>query len=72
MVQIQSSGISLSLYLRPLCMIRGSSSTASPSSIFLPTTLPSARRRAFEETEWHRVTCLNGVAKTVAEYVEKG
>ncbi|TXC67955.1 single-stranded DNA-binding protein [Sphingomonas ginsenosidivorax] len=25
-----------------------------------------------EDTEWHRVTCFNGVAKTVAEYVEKG
>ena len=25
-----------------------------------------------EDTEWHRITCFNGVAKTVAEYVEKG
>jgi single-strand DNA-binding protein len=28
--------------------------------------------RRVEDTEWHRVTCFNGVAKTVAEYVEKG
>ena len=25
-----------------------------------------------EDTEWHRITCFNGVGKTVAEYVEKG
>ncbi|NIJ09324.1 single-strand DNA-binding protein [Sphingomonas vulcanisoli] len=28
-------------------------------------------RRA-EDTEWHRITCFNGIAKTVAEYVETG
>lgn len=28
--------------------------------------------RRVEETEWHRITCFNGVAKTVGEYVEKG
>jgi single-strand DNA-binding protein len=28
--------------------------------------------RRVEETEWHRITCFNGVATTVAEYVEKG
>ncbi|QQV79407.1 single-stranded DNA-binding protein (plasmid) [Sphingomonas aliaeris] len=28
--------------------------------------------RRVENTEWHRITCFNGVAKTVAEYVEKG
>ena len=31
---------------------------------------PDGRR--VEDTEWHRITCFNGVAKTVAEYVEKG
>lgn len=25
-----------------------------------------------EETEWHRVTCFNGLGKNVAEYVRKG
>lgn len=28
--------------------------------------------RRVEETEWHRITCFNGIGKTVAEYVEKG
>ena len=28
--------------------------------------------RRVEDTEWHKVTCFNGVAKTVAEYVETG
>ena len=28
--------------------------------------------RRVEDTEWHRITCFNGVATTVAEYVEKG
>jgi single-strand DNA-binding protein len=25
-----------------------------------------------EDTEWHRITCFNGVGKTVEEYVQKG
>lgn len=25
-----------------------------------------------EDTEWHRITCFNGIGKTVAQYVEKG
>ena len=28
--------------------------------------------RRVEDTEWHRITCFNGVGKTVAEYVERG
>ena len=28
--------------------------------------------RRIEDTEWHRITCFNGVGKTVAQYVEKG
>jgi single-strand DNA-binding protein len=28
--------------------------------------------RRVEDTEWHRITCFNGIGKTVAEYVEKG
>jgi len=28
--------------------------------------------RRVEDTEWHRITCFNGTAKTVTEYVEKG
>ena len=28
--------------------------------------------RRVEDTEWHRITCFNGIGKTVAQYVEKG
>jgi single-strand DNA-binding protein len=28
--------------------------------------------RRIEDTEWHRITCFNGVGRTVADYVEKG
>lgn len=28
--------------------------------------------RRIEDTEWHRVTCFNGVGKSVADTVEKG
>lgn len=28
--------------------------------------------RRVEDTEWHRITCFNGLGKTVAQYVEKG
>ncbi|MDJ0275981.1 single-stranded DNA-binding protein [Sphingomonas sp. 2R-10] len=28
--------------------------------------------RRVEDTEWHRITCFNGIAKTVAQYVDKG
>jgi single-strand DNA-binding protein len=28
--------------------------------------------RRVEETEWHRITCFKGLAKTVEQYVEKG
>ena len=28
--------------------------------------------RRVEDTEWHRITCFNGIGKTVAQYVDKG
>ncbi|KQN90773.1 single-stranded DNA-binding protein [Sphingomonas sp. Leaf67] len=28
--------------------------------------------RRIEDTEWHRITCFNGIGKTVAQYVDKG
>ena len=28
--------------------------------------------RRIEDTEWHRITCFNGTAKTVTQYVDKG
>ena len=35
-------------------------------------TIKDDNGRRIEDTEWHRITCFNGVAKTVADYVEKG
>ena len=35
-------------------------------------TMKDGEGRRVEDTEWHRITCFNGVGKTVAEYVEKG
>ena len=34
--------------------------------------LKDADNRRIEDTEWHRITCFNGTAKTVADYLEKG
>ena len=34
--------------------------------------LKDADDRTVEDTEWHRITCFNGVGKTVAHYVDKG
>ena len=34
--------------------------------------LKDADGRRVEDTEWHRITCFNGVGKTVAQYVDKG
>lgn len=28
--------------------------------------------RRVEDTEWHRITCFNGIGQTVADYVETG
>jgi single-strand DNA-binding protein len=44
------------------------------------TTLSLATSRSYKdaqdkrqtETEWHRITCFNGIGKSVAEYVAKG
>lgn len=52
-------------------------STQSGASI---TTVSIATSRSFKdsggnrhsETEWHRITCFNGVGKSVAEHVTKG
>jgi single-strand DNA-binding protein len=35
-------------------------------------TLKDGDGRRVEDTEWHRITCFNGVGKTVAQYVETG
>jgi single-strand DNA-binding protein len=33
---------------------------------------PRRQQRRLEDTEWHRITCFNGVGKTVEQYVDKG
>ena len=35
-------------------------------------TMKDGEGRRVEDTEWHRITCFNGVGKTVAQYVDKG
>ena len=35
-------------------------------------TLKDDKGRRVEDTEWHRITCFNGVGMTVEQYVEKG
>ncbi len=35
-------------------------------------TVKDGEGRRVEDTEWHRITCFNGVGKTVTQYVEKG
>ena len=34
--------------------------------------LKDDNNRRLEDTEWHRITCFNGVGKTVEQYVDKG
>lgn len=35
-------------------------------------TYKDAKGFTAKETEWHRITCFNGLAKTVAQYAKKG
>ena len=35
-------------------------------------TMKDGEGRRVEDTEWHRITCFNGLGKTVAQYVDKG
>jgi single-strand DNA-binding protein len=35
-------------------------------------TMKDGEGRRVEDTEWHRITCFNGIGKTVAQYVETG
>ena len=34
--------------------------------------LKDDNNRRLEDTEWHRITCFNGVGKTVEQYADKG
>jgi single-strand DNA-binding protein len=54
--------------------VRDLASGAAVTNISLATTrsFKDAEGKRQTETEWHRVTCFNGVGKCVAEHVSKG
>ena len=54
--------------------VRSTQSGASITTVSLATTrsFKDADGNRQSETEWHRITCFNGVGKCVAEYVTKG
>lgn len=54
--------------------VRTAKGGAAITSLSLATTrsFKDADRNRETETEWHRITCFNGVGKCVAEHVTKG
>ncbi|MBL0924487.1 MAG: single-stranded DNA-binding protein [Sphingomonadaceae bacterium] len=54
--------------------VRELASGASVTNVSLATTrsFKDAEGNRQTETEWHRITCFNGVGKSVAEHVSKG
>ena len=54
--------------------VRSTLNGVSITSLSLATTrnFRDAEGKRQTETEWHRVTCFNGVGKSVAEHVSKG
>ncbi len=54
--------------------VRSAQSGASITSLSLATTrsFKDAEGGRQTETEWHRITCFNGIGKCVAEHVNKG
>ena len=54
--------------------VRQTQSGTSITSVSLATTrgYKDAEGNRQSETEWHRITCFNGVGKSVAEHVAKG
>ena len=54
--------------------VRGTQSGASITNISLATSrsFKDSEGNRQSETEWHRITCFNGVGKSVAEHVSKG
>jgi len=53
---------------------RETQSGAKVTSLSLATSrsYKDAHNKRLTETEWHRITCFNGIGKTVAEHVTKG
>lgn len=54
--------------------VRNLASGASVTNVSLATTrnFKDSEGNRQSETEWHRITCFNGVGKCVAEHVSKG
>ena len=54
--------------------VRETSGSATITSLSLATTrsFKDSEGNRQTETEWHRVTCFNGIGKSVAEHVAKG
>ena len=54
--------------------VRETSSGAKITSLSLATSrsYKDAQDKRQTETEWHRITCFNGIGKSVAEHVAKG
>ena len=54
--------------------VRTAQSGAAITSLSLATTrsFKDSEGSRQTETEWHRITCFNGVGKTVEQYVDKG
>ena len=54
--------------------VRNTQSGATITTVSLATTrsFKDAEGNRQSETEWHRITCFNGVGKCVAEHVTKG
>ena len=58
----------------PESPIRSGPGRVFTTGTFLPSPLSSSAGRAYtaKESEFHRVTCFNGLAKTVGQYCSKG
>lgn len=54
--------------------VRATDSGASVTTVSLATTrsFKDGKGNRQSETEWHRITCFNGIGKSVAEHVAKG
>ena len=54
--------------------VRETKGAASVTTVSLATSrsFTNSEGKRQSETEWHRITCFNGIGKSVAEYVAKG
>ncbi len=56
----------------PVARSTQSGSTITSLSVATSRKFRNSAEELVEETEWHRVTCFNGLGKNVAKYVVKG